>query len=223
MDYHRCHRAVEFREFLDPIDAAVPRTLDVHLILDNSATHKTPLIRRRLAKRPRYHLHFPSTGAPWIDLVERWFAALTDKQLRRGVHRSTRELEAAIREHRKVVRTTDLLERFLIEERRRTKIISHALRERPVLKPMYAAVIRAADRWRGISVGEFERRQLRGARPRSRGQNGASSAIRHEYVAHQAVKLARKIRGLTPRRPSMRRSCTRMVPSKAMDSGIHVT
>ena len=93
---HRRHRAVEFRRFLDTIEAAVPADLDVHLILDNYATHKTPAIRRWLAKRPRYHLHFTPIGASWINLVERWFALLTQKQLRRGVHRSTRALETTI-------------------------------------------------------------------------------------------------------------------------------
>ncbi|MBA2371047.1 MAG: IS630 family transposase [Chloroflexi bacterium] len=96
-ELHRRHRAVEFRRFLDTIDAAVPPELDVHLILDNYATHKTPAIRRWLVRRPRFHVHFTPTSASWINLVERWFAALTEKQLRRGAHRSTRELEAAIR------------------------------------------------------------------------------------------------------------------------------
>ena len=90
------HRSVEFRKFLDTIDASVPENLDVHLILDNYGTHKTALIRRWLAKRPRYYLHFTPTGASWINLVERWFGLLTDKQIRRGVHRSTEELVAAI-------------------------------------------------------------------------------------------------------------------------------
>lgn len=96
---HRRHRAVEFRKFLDAIDDAVPPDLEIHLILDNYATHKTPLIRRWLSKRPRFHLHFTPTGASWINLVERWFATLTEKQIRRGVHRSTRALEAAITEY----------------------------------------------------------------------------------------------------------------------------
>lgn len=96
---YRRHRAIEFRKFLDTIDDAVPPDLDLHLILDNYGTHKTPLIRRWLAKRPRYHLHFTPTGATWMNLVERWFAALTEKQLRRGVHRSTRELELAIQRY----------------------------------------------------------------------------------------------------------------------------
>ena len=96
---HRRHRAVEFRKFLDTIDAAVPPELDIHLVLDNYATHKTPLIRRWLSKRPRVHLHFTPTGASWINLVERWFATLTAKQIRRGVHRSTRALETAIIEY----------------------------------------------------------------------------------------------------------------------------
>ncbi len=93
---HRRHRSIEFRKFLDAINAAVPEDLDCHLILDNYGTHKTALIRRWLAKRPRFHPHFTPTGASWLNLVERWFAALTEKQIRRGTHRSTRQLEAAI-------------------------------------------------------------------------------------------------------------------------------
>jgi len=77
----------------------VPAVLDVHLILDNYGTHKTPLIHRWLARHPRFHVHFTPTGASWLNLVERWFAALTEKQIRRGVHRSTRELEDAIRRY----------------------------------------------------------------------------------------------------------------------------
>lgn len=96
-DMHARHRSIEFRKFLDRIDLAVPAGLDVHLILDNYGTHKTPLIHRWLARHPRFHLHFTPTGASWLNLVERWFAALTEKQIRRGVHRSTRELENAIR------------------------------------------------------------------------------------------------------------------------------
>jgi transposase len=93
----RRHRSVEFRNFLDTIEQNVPPELDVHLILDNYGTHKTQLIRDWLAKRPRFHLHFTPTSASWLNLVERWFAQLTEKQLRRGVHRSTKELESAIR------------------------------------------------------------------------------------------------------------------------------
>jgi transposase len=90
------HRSEEFRKFLDTIEANVPAKLDVHLILDNYGTHKTARIRNWLARRPRFHLHFTPTSASWLHLVERWFAALTEKQLRRGVHRSTGELQAAI-------------------------------------------------------------------------------------------------------------------------------
>ena len=89
------HRSAEFRNFLDTIEKNVPAELDVHLILDNYGTHKT--IRNWLARRPRFHLHFTPTSASWLNLVERWFAALTDKQQRRGVHRSTKELQDAIR------------------------------------------------------------------------------------------------------------------------------
>ena len=102
---HRRHRGIEFRKFLDTIETAVPADLDVHLILDNYGTHKTAVIRRWLAKRPRFHLHFTPTSASWLNLVERWFALLTEKQLRRGVHRSTRELEAAIKRYLAVTTT----------------------------------------------------------------------------------------------------------------------
>ena len=93
---HWRHRAVEFRKFLDAIESEVPAELDVHLIADNYATHKTALIRNWFAKRPRFHIHFTPTSASWLDLVERWFGLLTEKQLRRGVHQSSGELEAAI-------------------------------------------------------------------------------------------------------------------------------
>lgn len=98
-ELHRRHRSAEFRKFLDTIDAAVPQSLEVHLILDNYGTHKTAVIRRWLAKRPRFQVHFTPTSASWINLVERWFAALTEKQIRRGVHRSVRELETAIKNY----------------------------------------------------------------------------------------------------------------------------
>src|SRR5438128_1299839 len=95
-EFHRRQRAREFRKFLQTVHAQVPAALDVHLILDNSSTHKTPAIHRWLARHPRVHLHFTPTGSSWINLVERWFAALTEKQLRRGVHRSPREVALAI-------------------------------------------------------------------------------------------------------------------------------
>ena len=96
---HRRHRATEFRQFLARIDAEVPPELDVHLILDNYGTRKAPAIHRWLARRPRFHLHFTPTSSSWINLVERWFAVLTDKQIRRGTHRSVRQLEKAIKDY----------------------------------------------------------------------------------------------------------------------------
>jgi transposase len=90
---HSRHRTIEFKKFLGQIDAAVPAELDVHLILDNYTTHKTKAVRRWLLAHPRFHLHFTPTGASWLNLVERWFAELTNKKLRRGAHRSVRELK----------------------------------------------------------------------------------------------------------------------------------
>jgi transposase len=98
-EFHRRHRSIEFRSFLETIEAAVPVGLEVHLILDNYGTHKTAAIKRWLLRHPRFHLHFTPTGASWLNLVERIFALLTEKQLRRGVFRSTRELETAIRNY----------------------------------------------------------------------------------------------------------------------------
>ena len=91
------HRSAEFRKFLDQIEANVPADLDVHLVMDNYATHKTKMIRDWLLKRPRWHIHFTPTGASWINQIERFFALITEKQIRRGVHQSTKDLEADIR------------------------------------------------------------------------------------------------------------------------------
>jgi transposase len=96
---HRRHRSLEFRQFLDTIEAQVPAEMEVHLIADNYGTHKTALIRKWFAKRPRFHVHFTPTYGSWINLVERWFAELTNKRIRRGVFRSVKELESAIREY----------------------------------------------------------------------------------------------------------------------------
>jgi transposase len=90
------HRAIEFKRFLHRIDQAVPAGLDVQVICDNSSTHKTPAIQRWLVAHPRFQLHFTPTDSSWLNLVERWFAELTSKWLRRGSHRSVAELEQAI-------------------------------------------------------------------------------------------------------------------------------
>src|SRR5271155_4227294 len=91
------HRAEEFRKFLNLIESAVPDHLNVHVVLDNSSTHKTPSIQRWLVRHPRFTLHFTPTYSSWMNLVERWFAELTNKWLRRGTHRSVRDLVASIR------------------------------------------------------------------------------------------------------------------------------
>jgi transposase len=94
---HRKHRAIEFKKFLVAIDKAVPAELDVHLVCDNLATHKTPLIHEWLARHPRFHVHFTPTGSSWINQVERWFGYLTDQLTRRGVHKSIQALENDVR------------------------------------------------------------------------------------------------------------------------------
>ena len=93
------HRSREFLKFLRTLETRVPGDLDVHLVMDNYATHKTPAVQRWLARHPRWHVHFTPTGASWLNQVERFFALLTEKQIRRGVHRSTQELEQAIRNY----------------------------------------------------------------------------------------------------------------------------
>ncbi len=93
---YKRHRSTEFLAFLKQIDTAMPKDRDVHLVMDNYATHKTPRIKAWLARHPHWHVHFTPTSASWINQVERWFAELTRKQLQRGVHRSTAELEADI-------------------------------------------------------------------------------------------------------------------------------
>ena len=94
---YRRHRHQEFLRFLKLIDTAVPKDLDLHLVLDNYATHKTPAVKDWLVKHPRFHLHFTPTSSSWLNLVERWFAELTNRKLRRSAHRSVTELETDIR------------------------------------------------------------------------------------------------------------------------------
>jgi transposase len=94
---HSRHRAIEFKKFLSTLDHTVPAGLEVHVILDNASSHKTPAIQKWLAGHPRFVLHFTPTSSSWLNLVERWFAELTNKKLKRGTHRSVRELNTDIR------------------------------------------------------------------------------------------------------------------------------
>lgn len=96
---HRRHRSHEFLKFLRTLEASAPAALDVHLIMDNYGAHKTPAVRAWFARHPRFQVHFTPTSASWLNQVERWFATLTQKQIRRGTHRSTRQLEDAIRQY----------------------------------------------------------------------------------------------------------------------------
>ena len=90
------HRASEFRKFLDEVERRVPAGLDIHIVMDNYGTHKTKLIRDWFLKRPRWHVHYTPTSASWLNQVERFFALLTERAIKRGVFRSVRELETAI-------------------------------------------------------------------------------------------------------------------------------
>jgi transposase len=98
-ELHRRHRSSEFVKFLRTIDESVPRELDVHLIMDNYGTHKTPSARGWFARHPRFHVHFTPTSGSWLNLVERWFGRLSERKIKRGSHRSTVELEKAIRQY----------------------------------------------------------------------------------------------------------------------------
>jgi transposase len=95
---HSRHRAIEFKQFLQTLDREVPATLDVHVVLDNNSTHKTPAIQKWLTAHPRFVLHFTPTSASWLNLVERWFGELTHRKLRRGTHRTVAELNSDIRD-----------------------------------------------------------------------------------------------------------------------------
>ena len=99
---HRRHRSTEFLKFLATLEHETPAKLDVHLIMDNYGTHKTPAVRAWFARHPRFHVHFTPTSTSWINQVERWFALITEKQIRRGTHRSTIALETAIRDYLKI-------------------------------------------------------------------------------------------------------------------------
>ena len=86
------HRAQEFRTFLDEVERNVPKGLAVHVVMDNASGHKTEMIQRWFAKRPNWHMHFTPTSSSWINQVERFFALLADKQIKRGAHRSVKAL-----------------------------------------------------------------------------------------------------------------------------------
>lgn len=101
-ELHRRHRSSEFLRFLRTIDASIPAGIEAHLVMDNYGTHKTPSVKAWLARHPRFHVHFTPTSASWLNQVERWFATLTEKQIRRGAHRSTKDLERAIHDYLKV-------------------------------------------------------------------------------------------------------------------------
>lgn len=94
---HRRHRAAEFKKFLAKLDREVPAGLDVHLICDNYSTHKSPAVKKWLEAHPRFHMHFTPTYSSWLNQAERWFGLLTDKQIRRGTHKSLQALEKDIR------------------------------------------------------------------------------------------------------------------------------
>jgi transposase len=97
-DIKKRHTQVEFIAFLNKINREVPAELDVHVILDNLATHKTPKVQEWLLRHPRFHFHFTPTYGSWMNMVERWFSALTTKNLQRSAHRSAKELAAGIRD-----------------------------------------------------------------------------------------------------------------------------
>src|SRR5205823_6994436 len=95
----RRHRSQEFLKFLEEVDSLLPAEPEVHLVMDNYGTHKTPRVKRWFARHPRYHLHFTPTSASWLNQVERFFAEITRRRIRRGLFKSVGELERAIMEY----------------------------------------------------------------------------------------------------------------------------
>src|SRR5947199_5427788 len=93
------HRHQEFLRFLDRVDQSVPSDLEIHLVLDNYGTHKHAAVKKWLAARPRYHVHFTPTSSSWLNQIERWFAEITRKQIRRGTFLSVRDLTQAIQDY----------------------------------------------------------------------------------------------------------------------------
>jgi transposase len=98
------HRAQEFRKFLDEIERNVPTDLDMHVVMDNASSPKTKLIRSWFAKRSRWHVHFTPTSSSWVNQVERFFALLSEQQIKRGADRSVAELDAAITAYVKIIK-----------------------------------------------------------------------------------------------------------------------
>ena len=96
---YKRHRQDEFVKFLRTIEKEVPEDMEIHLVLDNYSTHKAPKVKRWLAKRPHWHLHFIPTHSSWLNQVERWFARITTDMIRRGVFRSVRQLRQAIKDY----------------------------------------------------------------------------------------------------------------------------
>ncbi len=149
----RRHRAPEFKKFLMEIERRVPDDLEIHLVMDNYATHKTPAIRAWLARRPLWHVHFTPTSASWLNMVERFLAEITDRQIKRGVHRSERELTKAIPDYIetrnedpkpfKWVRTADdildAVKRFCLKttpENNNEALLSSEVRGRPIVRQL---------------------------------------------------------------------------------------
>ena len=95
----RCHRSQEFLQFLEDVDAQLRTEQEIHLVMDNYGTHKTPKVKRWFARHPRYHLHFTPTSASWLNQVERFFAEITRRRIRRGTFNRVRELEQAIQDY----------------------------------------------------------------------------------------------------------------------------
>ncbi len=98
-ELHRRHRSSEFLQFLRTVEANVPGGMDIHLVMDNYDTHKTATIRNWFTRHPGFHVHFTPTLASWLNHIERWFATLTEKCIRRGTHRSRRQLGQAIKQY----------------------------------------------------------------------------------------------------------------------------
>ena len=175
------HRAVEFRRFLDHIATAVPEDFDIHLVLDNYGTHKTAMIHEWLAAHPRFHLHFTPTSASWMNQVERLFAAITEQQIRRGTHRSTQELEQAIKS---TCASTTRIQSRSSGPRAPTRSSNHSGSTVNVFRPRDTSHLRPGTRPRALCIRPTRAHRHSGTWG-SRGASRAQCRVRTQF--HESV------------------------------------
>ena len=187
------HRSVEFRKFLTLIEKKVPKELDVHLVLDNYGTHRTAMIHKWLLRHPRFHLHFTPTSASWLNQIERWFAEITNKQIRRGSYRSTRELEKAIEDYLAVHNEDPQALRLDEVCRRHPGIPEELLRKGYRYRTLGATLPRAMSTWGGANRVGKEYGEMRNI---ILAMLAAGCLVGHDAVAQEGADQAALARDL---------------------------